>query len=574
MAAARAAPAATAAAPAAADSAGQGLAAWEGRLEKKAGGGKVMLNEWATRWFQLRGDSLVYYEEKGRVDLRAGCKVSVRAEDGDTGFLLEARGKRPLQLRAPTSGERDGWVEHLGQAGALASASRIRRLEEAEAAGRDGVAADALSSCSSVLAEMAAAAGVLAARLQTTIQEMADEYEDQVDELRAETAEIASWAAVPGLHSMLSRLSLRALDAKPDSHQDLAKCLRQSLEAETQAAPGGALATKFRGWVSMNKQRFSEDGYDLDLTYITPRIIAMGFPSHGAEGWYRNPVDQVERFFESRHRGHFKVYNLCSERHYDRETRFGRNYQRFPFDDHNAPAPISIMYQFVDSAKRFLDANPKNVIAVHCKAGKGRTGVMVCAYLMATGGFPKADAVLTEFASARTNDGVGVSIPSQIRYVGYFERSLGQRPPGRRLRLDRLMVKGSKPGSGTPWDLYVKVQLTPAERGGAQELFDSRKQRCKVGRRDDEFLFDLGESQIMIDGDVRVAFYAARRLRSDDHMFHFWVHTHFVTPGCVHFSKQQLDKAVKDTKHQFFSSNLSVDAWFSDAQQSLEAGCV
>lgn len=34
-----------------------------------------------------------------------------------------------------------------------------------------------------------------------------------------------------------------------------------------------------RRLVSKKKKRFEMGGYDLDLTYVTARIIAMGFPS-------------------------------------------------------------------------------------------------------------------------------------------------------------------------------------------------------------------------------------------------------------------------------------------------------
>jgi len=53
--------------------------------------------------------------------------------------------------------------------------------------------------------------------------------------------------------------------------------------------------------------RFQEDGFDLDLTYITDRIIAMGFPSQGTEAYFRNPLSEVQRFFNTRHAEHYKV---------------------------------------------------------------------------------------------------------------------------------------------------------------------------------------------------------------------------------------------------------------------------
>lgn len=42
-------------------------------------------------------------------------------------------------------------------------------------------------------------------------------------------------------------------------------------------------ASAIRHVVSKKKKRFEEDGFDLDLSYITERIIAMGFPSQGME---------------------------------------------------------------------------------------------------------------------------------------------------------------------------------------------------------------------------------------------------------------------------------------------------
>lgn len=51
--------------------------------------------------------------------------------------------------------------------------------------------------------------------------------------------------------------------------------------------------------VSGHKKRFIQDGFNLDLTYITDRIVAMAFPAEGFESLYRNPINKVAFAFKS-----------------------------------------------------------------------------------------------------------------------------------------------------------------------------------------------------------------------------------------------------------------------------------
>ena len=44
-----------------------------------------------------------------------------------------------------------------------------------------------------------------------------------------------------------------------------------------------SVQSKLKNLVSKEKRRFKDEKYDLDLTYINDKIIAMGFPSTGGE---------------------------------------------------------------------------------------------------------------------------------------------------------------------------------------------------------------------------------------------------------------------------------------------------
>ena len=48
-----------------------------------------------------------------------------------------------------------------------------------------------------------------------------------------------------------------------------------------------------RTLVSGKKKRFIDENYNLDLSYITPRIIAMAYPASGIQSVYRNKITTV-----------------------------------------------------------------------------------------------------------------------------------------------------------------------------------------------------------------------------------------------------------------------------------------
>ncbi|KAL1065835.1 hypothetical protein V6Z11_D12G023900 [Gossypium hirsutum] len=292
-----------------------------------------------------------------------------------------------------------------------------------------------------------------------------------------------------------------------------------------------AVQVKARHVVSQNKRRYQEGGFDLDMTYITENIIAMGFPagdlSSGffgyVEGFYRNHMEEVIKFFETYHKDKYKVYNLCSERLYDASLLEGK-VASFPFDDHNCP-PIQLIISFCRSAYSWLKEDIENVVVVHCKAGMARTGLMISSLLLYLKFFPTAEESIDYYNQKRCVDGKGLVLPSQIRYVKYFERTLtyfnGENPPGR-----RCMLRGFRLHRCPYW---IRPSITISDHNGV--IFSTKKHPRTKDLSPEDFWFSAPKKGVMVfalpgepgltqlDGDFKVHFHD----RQGD--FYCWLNT-------------------------------------------------
>lgn len=302
---------------------------------------------------------------------------------------------------------------------------------------------------------------------------------------------------------------------------------------------------------------------DLDISYITSRIAVMSFPAEGVESAIKNNIEDVRLFLDSKHPGHYAVYNL-SPRTY-RHSKFHNRVSECGWAARRAPN-LHSLYSICRNMHAWLRQDHKNVCVVHCMDGRAASAVAVCSFLCFCRLFSTAEAAVYMFSMKRCPPGIW---PSHKRYIEYMCDMVAEEPitPHSKPILVRAVVmtpvplfNKQKSGCRPFCEVYVGDERVTTT---SQEYDKMRDFKIEDGKA----VIPLGTT---VQGDVLIAIYHARstlggRLQAkmaSMKMFQVQFHTGFVPRNAttVKFAKYDLDACdIQEKFPDLFQVNLEVE---------------
>uniref|UniRef100_H2L7B0 Cyclin-G-associated kinase n=1 Tax=Oryzias latipes TaxID=8090 RepID=H2L7B0_ORYLA len=302
---------------------------------------------------------------------------------------------------------------------------------------------------------------------------------------------------------------------------------------------------------------------DLDISYITSRIAVMSFPAEGVESAIKNNIEDVRLFLDSRHAGHYAVYNL-SKRSY-RPSRFHNRVSECNWQVRRAPN-LRSLFNVCKSMHQWLKQDQRNICIVHCLDGRAASAVAVCSFLCFCRLFTTAEAAVYMFSMKRCPPGIA---PSHKRYIEYMCDMMAEEP----------IVPHSKPVT-IHSIVMTPVPLFNKQRNGCRpfcEVYVGDERVLSTSQEYDrmkDFKMEDGKAEIplnvTVQGDVLVVIYHARstlggRLQAkmaSMKMFQIQFHTGFVPRNAttVKFAKYDLDACdIQEKYPDLFQVHLDID---------------
>uniref|UniRef100_A0A673GV70 Tensin-1-like n=1 Tax=Sinocyclocheilus rhinocerous TaxID=307959 RepID=A0A673GV70_9TELE len=282
-----------------------------------------------------------------------------------------------------------------------------------------------------------------------------------------------------------------------------------------------------------------EENYEVDLVYITERIISVSFPSNVEEPSYSGNIKEVATMLRSKHGDNYLLQYYLSP------CVCLRKVLDFGWPDHHAPA-LDKICSICKAMDTWMNADSHNVVVLHNKGNRGRTGVVVAAYMHYSNISASADQALDRFAMKRFYEDkvLPVGQPSQRRYVRYFSGLLSGRIKinNKPLFLHHVIMHGipnfeSKGGCRPFLKIYQAMQ--PVYTSGIYNVQgDSQTSICITI-----------EPGLLLKGDILLKCYHKRfRSPSRDVIFRVQFHTCAVHDLGIVFGKDELDETFKDDR--------------------------
>nr|XP_043889043.1 tensin-3-like isoform X1 [Solea senegalensis] len=304
-----------------------------------------------------------------------------------------------------------------------------------------------------------------------------------------------------------------------------------------------------------------EEGYELDLTYITERIIAVSFPQGCTEEIYSHNLKDVTRMLKSKHADNYLIINL-SERRHDLSKMNPKTLDT-GWPDLHAP-PLDKICTICKAMESWLNADPLHVVVIHCRGGKGRIGVVISSFVHFTDVSASADQALDRFAMRKYYDDKvsALMTPSQKRYVWILNSLLSgsMKINASPLFLHCLILHGIPNFEGTGvCRPYIRVYQ------GMQAVYSSGIYHIGPGHRD-RVCITLEPAQLL-KGDIMIKCYHKSDITPErDVIFRLQFHTGAVQGYNLMFEKEDMETASKDPRFPDFGK---VELVFSEGPERI-----
>ncbi|KAG9477577.1 hypothetical protein GDO78_002786 [Eleutherodactylus coqui] len=305
-----------------------------------------------------------------------------------------------------------------------------------------------------------------------------------------------------------------------------------------------------------------EDSCELDLTYITERIISVTFSAGTEEANFCRNLKEVAHMLKSKHGDNYLIFNL-SERRHD-ISKLHSKVLDFGWPDLHAPA-LEKVCSICKAMDTWLNADPHNVVVIHNRGNRGRTGVVVAAYMHYSNISASADQALDRFAMRRFYEDkvLPVGQPSQKRYIHYFSGLLSGaiKMNNKPLFLHHVIMHGipnfESQGGCRPF-LKIYQAMQPVYTSGIYNVQgDSHTSICITI-----------EPGLLLKGDILLKCYHKKyRSPSRDVIFRVQFHTCAIHDLGVVFGKEYLDEAFKDER---FPEDGKVEFVFSYGPEKIQ----